>query len=668
MVQNIKFLNGVDKNYKTNHEKHIFHEFTYITKAKEDSFEKKKVDKSNNGKFDIIEAGKNYIKGILSPLTAIIKHPVMTIAMIGITAAACSLVPVLTPILGIGFGALSVFQLGKGCYDVAKNIKNKDYDKAEQSFNTVGQGTIGTILSALGLKQSAKVAKEAKLMSELKVNSLSAAQKEAIATEVNNGSYLNALKENMSLFTTKTGLKALINQFKPSNILQRGKDALKLIFGKKERADKVIRKKTEFKKTAEGQRRAALSTEEIEAEVKSLAKEAFDEYGIPEELRPEIKVIQENAKLGGGYQSGNHTITINENSYREGMFDLPNVIKHEATHASEAILRQSLPMDKKIELAKEYLVDKIQNGEKENIISGGNFLGVSTSKPPKLNAQMKADFIKLAQDKLYQDGVLYTNEQLSAMVRPLVEANSEFASSYSSVDDAVNAMTTYAKSHNLRYNLALKNSTGFNTSKIDTSLLKQLTPEETQAAIKSYLDSIECIEGNAAGQGFLGIGGDFNQYQFCTEEVLAQIKGNNFEIAKLEEQLKVLRNQPKRNFKEEARILDLIKNSKLTIEYKTKGVDYYKLYTESINHPENKELAAQVAKLKKELDLIKTKMLANNTPVSTDIVGYNVKVMSNNYIPIPFIKVPETGASIVIPPAVTTAADILEDDLKKEEN
>ena len=223
----------------------------YKTKftSKKDSFEKQvKEDKSNNGKFDISEAGKNFIKGVLSPLTAIIKHPVMTIAMIGITAAACSLVPVLTPILGIGFGALSVFQLGKGCVDVAKNIKNKDYDKAEQSFNTVGQGTVGTALSVLGLKQSAKVAKEAKLMSELKVNSLSAAQKEAIATEVNNGSYLNALKESVSLFTTKTGLKAAISQFKPSNILQRGKDALKLIFGKKERADKVIRKKTEFKK------------------------------------------------------------------------------------------------------------------------------------------------------------------------------------------------------------------------------------------------------------------------------------------------------------------------------------------------------------------------------------------------------------------------------------
>ncbi len=663
MVQNIQ----VNSDYNISKENQIYRNYTNTSTTKEDTLEIKKVDKSNNGKFDISEAGKNFIKGVLSPLTAVVKHPVITIAMLGTTAAMCSLIPVLTPILGIGFGALSVFQLGKGCIEVAKNIKNKEYDKAEKSFNTVGQGTVGTVLSALGLKQSAKVAKEAKLMSELKVNSLSAAQKEAIAAEVNNGSYLNALKENISLFTTKTGLKATINQFKPSNIIQRGKDAFKLIFGKKERADKVIRKKTNFKNTAEGKRRAALSTEEIEAEVKSLAKEAFDECGIPEELRPSIKVVQESAKKGGGYQSGTHEITINENSYREGFFDLPNTIRHEATHAKEAILRQRLPMDKKVQLTKEYLISKIQNGDNENVITDGSLFGAITSKPPKLNAQMKSDFIKLAQDKLYIDGTIYTDEQLSAMVRPLVEANSEFSSAYSSVDDAVKAMAEYAKSHNFRYNLALKNSTGFNTSKIETSIIKELSPEETQAAIKSYLDAIECTEGNMAGQGgILGIGGDFNQYQFCSEEVLAQTEGNNFEIAKLEQQLKSLRNQPKRNFKEEARIMDLIREAKLTIEYKTKGVEYYKLYTESINHPENKELAAQVAKLKKELDAIQIKIFKTNIPIATDSFGNNVKVISNDYIAIPFLKGQETGASIVIPAATTTAADILADNMKEK--
>ena len=261
------------------------------TKIKSDTFEKK-INKSNNGKFDVTEAAKNFFKGVLSPLTAVIKHPVITLTAIGLTAAASALVPVLGPILGIGFGALSLFQLGKGCIDVVKNIKNKEYDKAEQSFNTVGQGTVGTVLSVLGLKQSAKVAKEAKLMNELKVNSLSSAQKEAIAAEVKNGSYLDALKDNLSLFTSKTGLKAAINQFKPSNIFQRGKDVIKHLFTKKE-VTKIKKEKMKFSETTEGKRRAALTTEEIEVQVKALAKEAFDEYGVPEELRPEIKIIKD---------------------------------------------------------------------------------------------------------------------------------------------------------------------------------------------------------------------------------------------------------------------------------------------------------------------------------------------------------------------------------------
>ena len=74
-------------------------------------FEKtnKKEDKSSNGKFDISECAKSFAKGIFSPLTAIIKHPIATIGVVAATAAACTLVPVLGPIMAVGFGALSAF-------------------------------------------------------------------------------------------------------------------------------------------------------------------------------------------------------------------------------------------------------------------------------------------------------------------------------------------------------------------------------------------------------------------------------------------------------------------------------------------------------------------------------------------------------------------------------
>ena len=163
-----------------------------------------KQDKSNNGKFDISECAKNFIKGVLSPLTAVIEHPVMTIGMVAATAVACSLVPVLGPIMAVGFGALSVFQLGKSAFDVAVNIKNKEYDQAEKAFNGVGQGTVGVAMSVLGAKQSAKVAKEAKLMNELGVSSLDKAQKLQISKEVSKGTTLDALKEIKSLFTSSS--------------------------------------------------------------------------------------------------------------------------------------------------------------------------------------------------------------------------------------------------------------------------------------------------------------------------------------------------------------------------------------------------------------------------------------------------------------------------------
>ena len=48
-----------------------------------DSFENSKpVNKANNGKFNISEAGKNLAKGIISPLTAVVKHPIATISVI----------------------------------------------------------------------------------------------------------------------------------------------------------------------------------------------------------------------------------------------------------------------------------------------------------------------------------------------------------------------------------------------------------------------------------------------------------------------------------------------------------------------------------------------------------------------------------------------------------
>ncbi len=654
---------------------------------KPDSFEKTtntKKDNTNNGKFDLSECLKNFNNGLISPLTAAIKHPLMTLGVVAGTAALCTLIPVMTPIMGIAFGALSVFQLGKGVYDVAKNFKNKEYDKAEKSFNGLGQGTIGVVLSAFGLKQGAKVAKEAKLMGKLGTNSLTVEQKAQIAKEIKEASKLDALKEIGSLFTSKAGWKAVGAQFKPSNIATRAKDAFKFLF-KKEKATKIKKEKMPFEKTTEGKRRAAMSSEEIKTEVNTLYKEACDELGIPEELRPEVKLYknERHPEIAGGYNPDEHTITINESSYKKGYFDLPDVIKHEITHADEAILRQRLPMEEKEKIAIEYLLDKIQNGDKQNIVTGEkNFIdGAIKVKPPQMSSKMKAEFSKLAIEKLYKS-INYSNDDMVSIIKPLVENNPDFVQGYNSVDDAVNAMVNYAKTHNYRYKIAMNNASGFNTSKIDPSLLKELSQEEKIAAIKSFKEGIDCIEGNVARQGgVLGLGADFDQYQFTPEEVLAQQRGNNFEITKLEGQLKKLRAQTNYDLAEEAKLLDRIKRCKLIIEYKTKGQEMYSLKMQSFNNPENTELAAKIEAMQSELYNIHEQIQSigggltshevNELSLSGKTPGEILEIAKNNptneYSTYQVLQRPPMGTSIGIPYTVTNSVDIMADNFQKDE-
>lgn len=183
-----------------------------------------KEDKSKNGKFDVSEAIKNLGKGILSPFTAMIKHPVATVGLIAGTVALTTLIPVLTPVLAIGFGAVGIYQVGKGSYDAVNNYRKGNYDEAEKSFDKIGQGIVGTVMSAVGIKQGAKVANEAKLMNKLNVKSLIPQQRTEIATNVDKSGYFSALKDNLSLLFTKNGLKSVGKQFTPSSIKARFTD------------------------------------------------------------------------------------------------------------------------------------------------------------------------------------------------------------------------------------------------------------------------------------------------------------------------------------------------------------------------------------------------------------------------------------------------------------
>ena len=152
-----------------------------IEEHKEEFTKTKKIDASNDGKFSFKEAAKNFIKGLVSPVTTIIKHPFVSLAAVATVGLACSALPILCPIMTLAFGAFSVYHLGKSTVNTVKNYKAGNYDKAEKGFTGVGEGVIYTALSAFGFKHALKIAKKAKLLVALGKKSMLAAKKAKFA-------------------------------------------------------------------------------------------------------------------------------------------------------------------------------------------------------------------------------------------------------------------------------------------------------------------------------------------------------------------------------------------------------------------------------------------------------------------------------------------------------
>lgn len=605
-----------------------------------------KEDKSKNGKFDVSEAVKNLGKGILSPFTAMIKHPVATVGLIAGTVALTTLIPVLTPVLAVGFGAVGLYQVGKGSYDAVNNYRKGNYDEAEKSFDKIGQGIVGTVMSAVGIKQGAKVANEAKLMNKLNVKSLTPQQRTEIATNVDKSGYFSALKDNLSLLFTKNGLKSIGKQFTPSSIKARFTDFVEGFKGNRrygvEGEEVKVKKKLtpeEFKKTPEGIRRASLSGEEIQTEVNNLYNEAFDKLGVPKEQRPKLNISKASEKQGGSYSKSKHELEFNPESYKAGTFEVEDVMMHEATHCKEALLRAGIPQERANQIVKEQLISRVMNGESEQVVVKGTIIGADMMTPPKMSAKMKNEFIEFAKNDLYtgemnSDLAVYSNVlenkvcprhtspvnpaelvEKQQKVQPLVDKiskliadNPDFVSQYGSEEKAVLELTRYSVSHNVRYSnfTDVKINKGSSWAP-DYIKVPELSGEKLAQAEQSLIDNITTIEGNGRISGFNGIftsNKDFNQYQFSPEEVLAQKNGNNFVIEKFADKIQKMKEAGTINPEEEARLTTAIEKAKLVIEYKTKGLEYYKYYTEMINNPNNKELTETVKNLERELNVL----------------------------------------------------------------
>lgn len=604
---------------------------------------RRNFDKTNNGEFDANVAANNFCKGLLSPITAIIKHPIATIGVVGATALTCSVAPILAPATAIVFGAMGIYEFGKSSYNIVKHSASGEYDKAEKDFEGLGQGTINTVLTALGMRQSARVTKEAQLLSETKATKLSVEQISKIKDEVKSLTLFKSFKESLKLYTTKEGRQAFMYQFKKPVIKERLQDLKNIIVKKKEQTKESFDIKEEFAKTPEGIKRAKMTTEEISQEVSKLAKESFDQYGIPEELRPKIEIVKKDAKTVGGYYAQKHTIEINETAYREGAFDLPNTIKHEATHAKEALIRETLTFTKKEQLTKEYLLNKIQTGDNNTVVYDTTIFGNATIKPPKMSTGMKTDFAKLAQENIYKIGSnCLDKKQLTKLVEPLIEKYPEFISQYQSKEEALDMLTKYAQSHQLRYKVGTTTAINLPADKV-----AKLGYIDESTAINSFKGILECLDGN------MGLGGDFTQYEFGAEEVLAQLSGNKFEISHLEQELATLRKRPNFDAKQEAYLLSQIESAQKTIKYKSMGQKYYKLFMDYKHNP-SPELAKEINTLAVELNKLQphARLHIENINGKETIM---VTLKGERFV----LKEVKPGVTEFIPYNTTSTADIM---------
>lgn len=613
---------------------------------------RRNFDKTNNGEFDADVAANNFCKGLLSPITAIIKHPIATIGVVGATALACSVAPILAPATAIVFGAMGIYEFGKSSYNIVKHSASGEYDKAEKDFEGLGQGTINTVLTALGMRQSARVTKEAQLLSETKATKLSVEQISKIKDEVKSLTLFKSFKESLKLYTTKEGRQAFMYQFKKPVIKERLQDLKNIIVKKKEQTKESFDIKEEFAKTPEGIKRAKMTTEEISQEVSKLAKESFDQYGIPEELRPKIEIVKKDAKTGGGYYAQKHTIEINETAYREGAFDLPNTIKHEATHAKEALIRETLTFTKKEQLTKEYLLNKIQTGDNNTVAYDTTIFGNATIKPPKMSTGMKTDFAKLAQENIYKIGSNgLDKKQLTKLVEPLIDKYPEFISQYQSKEEALDMLTKYAQSHQLRYKVGTTTAINLPADKV-----AKLGYIDESTAINSFKGILECLDGNMSYKtvsGNMGLGGDFTQYEFGAEEVLAQLSGNKFEISHLEQELATLRKRPNFDAKQEAYLLSQIESAQKTIKYKSMGQKYYKLFMDYKHNP-SPELAKEINTLAVELNKLQphARLHIENINGKETIM---VTLKGERFV----LKEVKPGVTEFIPYNTTSTADIM---------
>jgi hypothetical protein len=311
--------------------------------------------------FSMKQAAKNLLKGMVSPVTALLKHPVKALAMLAGTVVLATLAPVTVPLMLAGFAAMSLFQAGQGARHTFLRYQAGDIRGAENAFEEVGAGLVGVALSALGVRGSAAVAAESRVATRV-ISAQPSAVLEAnlagikAAASAQTMTFRQALGENLKMFTTREGWQTVRASLKPSALLQNAR---------------MTGARIQELRSARRQRAqlAGLSDEQVRAMAEAEVHQAFNRWGIPVALRPKVLVTKDPG-IHGEHVLKKHAIRVNPDFIRSGKVSIRNLAWHESLHAREALLRARLSEPEIRQSVAAEILQGIREGEVHPVLRG----------------------------------------------------------------------------------------------------------------------------------------------------------------------------------------------------------------------------------------------------------------------------------------------------------
>lgn len=292
----------------------------------------------NQNRFRILHAFRHFMSGVISPVTAIFKHPAATLGLVGATVALGTLMSSTVPLMFIAGGMFSAWQMARGLTHIAGRYRKNDMQGAEQAFADIGAAFTGGLLTLLGVRSAAAVAAETKAASLIAMKPGTTVVEMAnaglqAAKNTRNMTFWQALNENMSIVTSSEGRQALFHQIKPGSLRLQFSSAKARIVDTWE----ALKSWNRFRRMTDAQ---------LADELHAVGQSIFQDARLPGELLPKFKPDVQGTYITRcmlmAYIPKEHAVLFNPALIRRNPSLIADCISHELLHARRALLRCTL--------------------------------------------------------------------------------------------------------------------------------------------------------------------------------------------------------------------------------------------------------------------------------------------------------------------------------------